>query len=262
MSPDAPASPSDPPRRPPRERLAGTDALRAALAAGRGVPLVLVLRDAADRGDEAGLLRDAEARGARIEFTTANELRRLADAPGPVTVLGLAAERPDVPFDEALRRPGPAWLLAGLAFPGNIGFAIRTIEVAGACAVAVAPPLAGAERRAALRASMDADRFFPVAWTSADAALAAARAPAGGTARRIVAIEDTPHATAPWDADLTGPVLFVAGGERNGIDPAVLAACDATIRLPMRGFIPAYNVHAAIAAVTLERLRQEDARPS
>jgi tRNA(Leu) C34 or U34 (ribose-2'-O)-methylase TrmL len=36
----------------------------------------------------------------------------------------------------------------------------------------------------------------------------------------------------------------------------VLAAADRVLRLPMRGFIPSYNLQAAMAAVALERLRQ------
>jgi tRNA G18 (ribose-2'-O)-methylase SpoU len=36
----------------------------------------------------------------------------------------------------------------------------------------------------------------------------------------------------------------------------VLERCDAVARLPVRGFIPSYNLQAAVAAVALERLRQ------
>jgi tRNA G18 (ribose-2'-O)-methylase SpoU len=36
----------------------------------------------------------------------------------------------------------------------------------------------------------------------------------------------------------------------------VLARCDDVVRVPMAGFIPSYNVQAAMAAVAGERLRQ------
>jgi tRNA G18 (ribose-2'-O)-methylase SpoU len=48
----------------------------------------------------------------------------------------------------------------------------------------------------------------------------------------------------------------VVGGERHGIPKEVLAACDDAIRIPMWGFIPSYNLQAAMAAVACERLRQ------
>jgi tRNA G18 (ribose-2'-O)-methylase SpoU len=56
--------------------------------------------------------------------------------------------------------------------------------------------------------------------------------------------------------DLAGPVLFVVGGERHGIPAEVLAECDDVIRIPMLGFIPSYNLQAAMAAVASERIRQ------
>ena len=74
--------------------------------------------------------------------------------------------------------------------------------------------------------------------------------------RRVIALEDVGDA-APWEADLTGPVLFVVGGEHSGIPPEVLARCDAVVRIPMRGFIRSYNLQAAVAIVAAERLRQQ-----
>jgi tRNA G18 (ribose-2'-O)-methylase SpoU len=36
----------------------------------------------------------------------------------------------------------------------------------------------------------------------------------------------------------------------------VLDTCDGAIRIPMRGFIPSYNLQAAMAIVVGEHLRQ------
>ena len=66
--------------------------------------------------------------------------------------------------------------------------------------------------------------------------------------------EDGSHA--PWDLDLTGPRVFVVGGENGGIPGAVLERCDARVRVPMAGFIPCYNLQAAVSALAIERLRQ------
>jgi tRNA G18 (ribose-2'-O)-methylase SpoU len=48
----------------------------------------------------------------------------------------------------------------------------------------------------------------------------------------------------------------VVGGENGGIPREVLARCDASIRVPMAGFIPCYNLQAAVSAIATERLRQ------
>lgn len=233
-----------------RRRIAGAAALRAALDAGDPVRVVLLRRDA---GASSRSLADRARRaGARVLPTTAAELRRLADTADPVDVLAMSGDDPAVPFDVAVRRPGAAWLLAGLRYPGNVGFALRTAEVTGAAAVAVGTPFGAGDRKRALRASMGADRFLPVAWTSAAEAIATARA----AGRRVLAVEDA-DGPAPWEEDLVAPVLLVLGSEREGLAPDVLALCDGAVRVPMRGVIPALNVHAAMAAVAVERLRQE-----
>lgn len=233
-----------------RQQLAGVEEIARALEAGAPLRLALIARSpSAPAAALAVRLRD---RGVAVVATTANDLRRMSRTPAPCEILALAGPAPDAPLAEVLAGPGAAWLLAGVAYPGNAGYAIRTAEVSGAAAICIDASLDPAGRRLAQRASMYADRFFPVRWLASDAAIDAARA----AGRRIVAIEDTGSA-APFDVDLRGPVLFVIGGEARGIAPDLLARCDAVLRIPMRGFIPAYNVQAAMAIVAGERLRQE-----
>lgn len=232
-----------------RRQLAGEVEIAAALERGETLRLVLLQRDAAPAAREVA--ERARRDGCEICETSANDLRRMSRTPSPCEVLALLGPDPQAPLAEVLARPGCAWLLAGVAYAGNAGYAIRSAEVSGAEAIFLDAAIDAAGRRQAQRASMYAERFFPVRWLAADVVLdAASRA-----RRRIVAIEDSGK-TAPWDADLRGPVLFVIGGETRGIPAPVLARCDTVLRIPMAGFIPAYNLQAAMAAVAAERLRQ------
>jgi tRNA G18 (ribose-2'-O)-methylase SpoU len=61
--------------------------------------------------------------------------------------------------------------------------------------------------------------------------------------------------------DLTGQVLLVVGGERDGVPQHVLDRANEVVRIPVAGFVPSYNVQAAMAAVMAERLRQTDGLP-
>jgi len=135
-----------------------------------------------------------------------------------------------------------------------VGFAVRTAEVSGAEGLIVDATFNHEARSRVSHVSMGADRVMPVLWASTEQALAAARA----TKRRVIALEAVDHVrTQPlWEVDLTGNVLLIAGNERDGIDEALLARCDALASIPMAGFVPSYNLHAAIAAVAAERLRQ------
>ena len=60
----------------------------------------------------------------------------------------------------------------------------------------------------------------------------------------------------PWDADLTGDVMLIIGGEKDGISDELLKAADQAVRIPMAGFTPSYNLQAPMAVVAVEALRQ------
>jgi tRNA G18 (ribose-2'-O)-methylase SpoU len=62
---------------------------------------------------------------------------------------------------------------------------------------------------------------------------------------------------APWELDLSKPSLLVVGNERDGIPREVMDACDAIVRIPMRGFVPSYNLQGALAILTAEQIRQQ-----
>ncbi len=238
---------------PLRRQAAGPQELAAALDAGEPVRLVL---HAGEPTDDAvpGLVARASAAGIRVRVASAQTLWRLGKCTPPPEVIAVIGPDPNATPDEALAHTGAAWLLTGIAYPGNTGFAIRLAEVSGAACVFVDSSLAHAGKREALRASMRADRFFPVHWEPAQGAIARAKC----AGRRVLAIEDI-GTHAPWEVDLTGPLLLVVGGERHGIPREVLAACDGALRIPMRGFIPSYNLQAAMAMVVGERLRQSGA---
>jgi tRNA G18 (ribose-2'-O)-methylase SpoU len=235
---------------PARRQVAGAAELAAALAAGE--PVRLVLHAAEPKlAETQAVLERARAAGIPLRETSAQSLWRLGKCSPAPEVMAVIGADPDAAPGAALASGGVAWLLVGVAYPGNAGFAIRLAEVSGAACVFVDSGFAHEGKREALRASMRADRFFPVHWLPALEVIALARA----SGRRVLAIEDV-GSHAPWEEDLTGRLLLVVGGERGGIPPDVLVACDGALRIPMRGFIPSYNLQAAMAMVAGERLRQ------
>jgi TrmH family RNA methyltransferase len=100
---------------------------------------------------------------------------------------------------------------------------------------------------------MGASSLLPVVYAPTPDVLASAAA----HGVRTIAIEDT-GTHAPWEVDLRGRVLCLIGNEQTGIDDPVVARCDHSIRIPMAGFVPSYNVQAAMTAIAVERLRQLD----
>jgi tRNA G18 (ribose-2'-O)-methylase SpoU len=233
-----------------RQYLAGSEAIAAALERGEPVRVLLVRRDDASPATLA-LRAAAERHGAALWLGSEGDLRRMSRGPRPEQALAMVGPDPRADLAGLLARGGALWLLHGVAYPSNAGFVIRTAEVSGAQGVIVAGQFNHDERGRIAHVSMGADRLLPVLYERSDTVFA--RAADHGF--RIVALEDV-GARAVFEVDLRGDVLFVVGGERDGLGPELLAACHEVVRVPMAGFVPSYNLQAAVSALAAERLRQ------
>ena len=198
------------------------------------------------------LAQRAENAGIEILTVGARRFERLRGNHSDADILALAGPRADAPLAEVMQRGGAVWLLTGPAYPGNVGFAIRTAEVSGADGLYIDNDFDHQGRREARRAAMRADRFMPVGWARSEKVIRAARR----AEKSLVAVEDVGHA-APWEVDLRGSLLIIVGAEAEGVPEAVLRECDAVIRIPMAGFVASYNLQAAVASIASERFRQQ-----
>jgi len=237
-----------------RRRVAGADAVEAAIDAGEPVRCV-VLPEATDDLRSAEVVSRAGAAGIEVLRVAPRRFARMRGSGTRAGILAVVGPDPHADLATVMARGGVVWLLAGPVYPGNVGFAIRTAEVSGADGLYVDNDFDHAARREAVRASMRADRFMPIGWAPAGRVIDAARQ----AGKRVLGVEDVGSAP-PWAHDLTGPLLVVVGAEAEGIPAAVLGRCDAVTRLPMAGFVQSYNLQAAVAALAMERFRQLEAR--
>ena len=230
----------------------GEDEVLRAIEKNEVIDLILVKRDS-DTSKLEGILEYAKSNDVKIIYGSENDLWRMSrdNSNGIPNILALVGRNPDLSLDEVFNHGGLIWLLAGAAYPVNIGFCIRTAEVSGANAVIVDAELNNPERSAAKRASMKAHRFLPVHWTSGLNAIRMAKK----SGFRIIAVEDV-GTLAPWDVDMTGDVVLIVGGEKNGISAEILSESDEIVRIPMSGFVPSFNLQAPLSAVAIEAQRQ------
>jgi 23S rRNA (guanosine2251-2'-O)-methyltransferase len=135
--------------------------------------------------------------------------------------------------------------------PQNLGAICRTAECAGASGLVIPERRSAEVTPAVCKASAGAVEHLPVARVRnlADFLHDARRAGAwcyGADA-------DGPIA---YDAlDYGGAVVLVLGSEGRGLRPRVAAACDALVRLPLRGRIESLSVSAAAAVLLYEAAR-------
>lgn len=234
----------------PRRQLAGIEPIRRALQERSDVQVLLVRTD--DTSPELAALIDlATQRGVDIWRGSAGDMRRMGRGPDADRAVALLGPPPSASVSELLKRGGMVWLLHRASYPSNVGFAVRTAEVSGADGVIVDAQFNHEQRGRVDHVSMGATRLLPVVYATTEATLQLAKQ------RGIccVALEDV-GSQAPWEVDLRGPTICVIGNEQSGITDPVLAQCQHKIRIPMAGFVPSYNVQAAMTAIAVERLRQ------
>lgn len=236
------------------QQLRGAERILLALESGAEVGLIL-LRDGTDENGAAEVSARAEAFGVPVRLVTEAVIRRMTSVGEKSEILALVGRRPEESLEQVFARRGAIWLMVGLAYPSNAGMVIRTAEGSGAEGIILDTDWHRSERRLATRTSMHADWYLPVFWNSTEEVMVQARR----HEYRVFGIENT-GTRAPWQEDLTGPSLFIIGGETHGIPPQLLEQCDALLRLPMAGFIPSYNLQAATSVVAIERLRQLEAK--
>ena len=225
----------------------GIDAIAASLDAGEDITLVLALKECDDPRLIALLDRCMDA-GIDVSFGSENDLWRMAET-SPALALGLVGREPVADLDTMLERGGLIWMLAGVQYQTNVGFCIRVAEVSGASGLIVTGEWSSDDRHRIIRAAMRTNRFMPVIF-GCDG-LDVVKSWKG----RVIAIEDV-GTEEPWDADLTGDVILIIGGEKDGISEDLLKAADQAVRIPMAGFTPSYNLQAPMAVVAVEALRQ------
>jgi 23S rRNA (guanosine2251-2'-O)-methyltransferase len=59
-----------------------------------------------------------------------------------------------------------------------------------------------------------------------------------------------------WDADLTGPVALVLGGESKGLSEPVQKRCDTVVSVPLAHNLDSLNVSVTAGILLFERIRQ------
>jgi tRNA G18 (ribose-2'-O)-methylase SpoU len=219
---------------------------------GSSLSLILLMDDGASP-EALQLAARAMDRGIPVRRETERELRRMSSSDIAEEVIALAGPSPMQTLDQLMRGEGIVFILTRLRYPGNVGYILRCLEVAGGAGVVLDSDWGSAQREEAFRVGMRANRFFPVLEAKAEDAVAAARS----AGRRVIAVETSGDAS-PWEVDLAGPTVVLVGSETTGIPTPLLDAADAVVSIPVDGFIPSYNVQAAVGIFLGEWMRQND----
>lgn len=244
--------------RPPEETevIPGRQAVLAALEAGRPLHRIMV-----GEGTAGALLNRilalARERGVPVHQVRREVLDARAGRCPHQGVLALAAARGYRSLDGLLEGvpPGQKALLvalAGVQDPGNLGAIARSAECLGAHGLVLPARRSAGLTAGAVRAGAGALEWLPV---SRVANLARALEDLKGHGLWVVGAEADAK-LAPWEVDLTVPLVLVLGGEDKGLGHAVRQACDLVVAIPTAGHVPSLNVAAAATTLLYEAIRQ------
>lgn len=159
-------------------------------------------------------------------------------------------------LDSVLRAgPRPRLLAAieGLANPENIGVLVRNCAAFGVHALITGETCASPWLRRAVRSSMGTIFNVPVVET---ASLLNTMRELRSNGIRCVAAHPRSERRTLAHSDFTQDCCLVFGNEGNGLSPAMLAACDDAVAVPMAGGVDSLNVGSASAVFLYEAARQ------
>jgi 23S rRNA (guanosine2251-2'-O)-methyltransferase len=218
-----------------------------------------VVLDAARAQDELQPLA-AAARQARapVRLAPRGEIDALAAGRTHGGVVALVGERRCETLEQIAaqtREPQP-WLvmLDGIEDPFNYGQAVRALYAAGAAGLLVRPRTWMGGDAVILRSSAGATERMPTALVADPEAAAAACAALGC---RIVATARDKRALSLFDADLSGPLLLLIGGEKRGLRRELLDNADLLLRIPYaRRFPHSLGSAGSTAVLAFEMMRR------
>lgn len=196
------------------------------------------------------------AAGGELIETSTDILEKLTGKSNPQALVGVFARLPMV-LESIDPATADIWIvLQSIKDPGNLGTILRTGDAIGAGGVILLDQCCDPFSVEAVRSSMgalftqqlaQADRTDFFGWV----ADRKARCPA------LRVIGASLNTSSDYQAyDYPRPTLLLMGNEQSGLPPAYEAACDALVKLPMRGKADSLNVAMATAVLGYEVLNQ------
>ena len=184
--------------------------------------------------------RETQAAGGEVIEVTRDILEKISRRDNPQTVVAV--------FDQVFTTldhidPNAASCFVALEQvrdPGNLGTIVRTADSAGCGGVILIGDTVNPFSVEAVRATMGSIFAVPLARATCDEFLAWRKTWPGSVVGTLLT------ATAGYrDAPYRAPTLILMGPEQAGLGPELAAACDVTVKIPMRGRADSLNLAVA-----------------
>jgi TrmH family RNA methyltransferase len=230
----------------------GLRILTEALEAGV-VPEILVFAEGAHGHPLVeALIGAVEAAGGQVIETSRDILHKITEKDNPQAVVGVYRQNPTL-LASVDRTSASIWVVCeSLKDPGNLGTILRTCDAVGAGGVILLDASCDPFSVESVRASMGALFTQTIVQSDGPGFFRWLRQGPGMLVGASLNT-DTDYQAVTY----TAPTFVFMGNEQSGLPPEYEEACDALVKLPMRGKADSLNVAVATAVLLYEVLNQQ-----
>lgn len=243
------------------EQVEGRNPVFEMLKAGRSMKKIVVMRRVEGDVVMERILSLARKRGVPVEFADRITLDRLSTTRRHQGIVALVQSQSYASLNKILAKAEGKGedpfivILDRVLDPQNLGSILRTADGAGVHGILIPKKGSACVTPAVHRVSMGASAHVTVGRDNLFAAIKLLRKKSVW----VVGL-DASGKKDYFDADLTGPLALVVGGEEKGLSPVIKGKCDEVVRIPMMGAMSSLNVAVACAIILYEKIRQDRKR--
>jgi TrmH family RNA methyltransferase len=211
-----------------------------AVDCGRAPKILMYGADAADHPVLRRIAAATRAAGGEVVEVTRDILEKVSRRDNPQTVVAVFDQTFEA-LETLSPTHAPVWVaLQAVRDPGNLGTIVRTADSAGCGGVILVGDCCDPYSIEAVRATMGS--IFAVPLYRADVTTFLSwRARWPGSVIGTLLTAETDYRA----ADYRRPSLILMGNEQAGLPPNLAAACDVSVKIPMRGRADSLNLAVA-----------------
>ena len=233
----------------------GRNAVIELLKTDKNIEKIMLEKD--PQGSLKSIFAEARKKNIRVQFVDRRALDKLSEDKRHQGVIAFTSDFAYSSLDEIIssrkREGGFIVLCDGIEDVHNLGSIIRVAECAGADGVVIPSNNSASVTEAVIRISAGAANHIKVAKVNS---INRAVDELKKQNYWLYALEA--DGSNIYDADLTGNIAIVVGGEDSGVKRLTREKCDFTLSIPLKGKVNSLNASVAFGIAAYEAVRKRN----
>ena len=233
----------------------GRNAVIELLKTDKNIEKIMLEKD--PQGSLKSIFAEARKKNIRVQFVDRRALDKISEDKRHQGVIAFTTDFAYSTLDEIIsaKRENSGFIILcdGIEDVHNLGSIIRVAECAGADGVVIPSNNSASVTEAVIRISAGAANHIKVAKVNS---INRAVEELKKQNYWLYALEA--DGTSIYDADLTGNIALVVGGEDSGVKRLTREKCDFTLSIPLKGKVNSLNASVALGIAVYEAVRKRN----